>query len=78
MSEKTTLSVSVDAGLKTWADENHGRLGYRSRSALVNDLLHRCRQTATDDTPDRLLGAGTPTGDAPTDNHTADTEDTDA
>lgn len=40
---KTTTSVSIAPELKEWADREHPRLGYSSRSALLEDLLRQER-----------------------------------
>ena len=42
---KEVTTVSLDEHLVEWADENHVRLGYRSRSALINEMLAEMRAT---------------------------------
>lgn len=38
------ISANVDEELVEWADRHHAALGYRSRSALINDVLAEKRE----------------------------------
>jgi len=49
----TVISANVDEDLKEWADRHHARLGYRSRSALINDLLADKREAVEETGADR-------------------------
>lgn len=40
---KEVTTVSLDEELVEWADEHHVRLGHRSRSALINEMLAKKR-----------------------------------
>jgi metal-responsive CopG/Arc/MetJ family transcriptional regulator len=70
--KKQVTGVSIEKGLLDWADNHYGDLGYRSRSDLLNDQLHRLREAYRDEQPnaeqvtERAAAAAA-----------ADTEDTD-
>jgi len=47
------ISANVDDELVEWADRYHATLGYRSRSALINDVLAEKREEVEDDEVDQ-------------------------
>ena len=47
------ISANVDKALVKWADRYHAALGYRSRSALINDVLAEKREEVEDDELDQ-------------------------
>lgn len=46
------ISANVDEDLVDWADRHHAALGYRSRSALINECLAEKREAVQDSEED--------------------------